>query len=276
MPVETLPVEPHLVAGDTFLIPTMAPEPGGGIVAANSLVILGAEPVIVDTGCSLVGDEWLAKVFSVVEPDDVRWVFVSHDDHDHIGNLEAVLDRCPQATLVGNWSMTMRLAGDVELPLHRMRWVDAGGSFDAGDRTLHVVRPPLFDSPATRGLFDPVSGVLWAVDTFGALVQGPVLEADDADAELYAGSFAALNQWNTPWLEWVDVDRFAAHVRTSADLPATAVASAHGPILRGARIASAFADTVALAAQPQPPTPGEEALDELLAVFAPTATDVAA
>ena len=26
-------------------------------------------------------------MFSIVEPDDVRWVFLSHDDHDHTGNL---------------------------------------------------------------------------------------------------------------------------------------------------------------------------------------------
>ena len=270
MPVQTVPAEPHLVADETFLIPTVAAEPTtGAFITANTLVIRGAEPVIVDTGCSLVRDELLPKMFSVVEPDDVRWVFVSHDDHDHVGNLEAVLDLCPNATLVGNWTMTGRLAGDVELPLHRMRWLDAGQSFDAGDRTLQLVRPPLFDSPATRGLFDPATGVFWAVDTFGALVQGVVLEADDADPDLYAGSFQLFNQWNTPWLEWLDTDRFAAHVRRTAELPMTAVASAHGPILRGDRIATAFADTLALATQPVPPTAGQSELDALLAMFAP-------
>src|SRR5689334_4125243 len=105
MPITTLPADPHQVAAETFLIPTVAAEPSGAFVTVSTLVIRGAEPVIVDTGCSLVRDEWLAKVFSVVEPADVRWVFISHDDHDHIGNLEAVLDLCPQATLVGNWSM---------------------------------------------------------------------------------------------------------------------------------------------------------------------------
>src|SRR5262245_8133039 len=165
MPIETLPTEAHLVADETFLIPTIAPEPGGAFISASTLVIRGAEPVVVDTGCSLVQDEWFATLESVLDPADVRWVFVSHDDHDHIGNLLELLDRCPDATLVGNWAMTSRLAGDVELPVHRMRWLDAGESFDAGDRTLHVVRPPLFDSPATRGLFDPTTGVLWAVDS---------------------------------------------------------------------------------------------------------------
>jgi flavorubredoxin len=216
-----------------------------------------------------VRDSWLATAFSVVDPADVRWIFISHDDHDHIGNLDAVLDLCPQATLVGNWAMTARLFGDVELPLHRMRWLDQGEAFDAGDRTLHLVRPPLFDSPATRGLFDPTTNMLWAVDTFGAMVQGNVLEADDADPDLYAGTFDAMNTWNTPWLEWVDTARFAAHVDETASLRLDAVASAHGPILRGPRIAEAFARTAALAAQPLPPTPGQAMLDQLLSALDP-------
>jgi flavorubredoxin len=267
---EILPAAPHRVAADTFLIPTLAADPSGaGVFSSNSLVIRGTEPVIVDTGSRLVRDSWLETAFSVVEPADVRWIFISHDDHDHIGNLDAVLDLCPQATLVGNWAMTARLFGDVELPLDRMRWIDQGEAFDAGDRTLHLVRPPLFDSPSTRGLFDPKTNTLWAVDTFGAMVQGNILEADDADPDLYAGTFDAMNTWNTPWLEWVDTARFTAHVDETASLPLHAVAAAHGPILRGARIAEAFARTIALAAQPLLPTPGQAMLDQLLSVLDP-------
>lgn len=266
--LELLPMAPHEIATDTFLLPTIAPEPSGGFVSAHTLVIRAAEPVVVDTGVSLAREAWLAHLTAVLDPEDVRWVFVSHDDHDHIGNLEVLLDLCPSATLVGNWSMTSRLGGDVPLPLERMRWLDHDESFEVGDRTLHLVRPPLWDSPATRGLYDSRTGVLWAVDTFGALVQGPVVEADDADDDLYDATFDAMNLWNTPWLELADRTRFADHVRRTADLPMTAVASAHGPVLRGDRIAAAFNRTVELAARPALPTPGQAVLDEMLATFA--------
>lgn len=205
------------IAPDTWLIPTLAAEPSGLYFAAHSLLIRGSEPVIVDTGCSLVRESWLQQVFAVVEPEDVRWIFLSHDDHDHVGNLDVVLERCPNATLVANFSIVARLMGDVELPLERMRWLDAGESLDAGDRTLTAVRPPMFDSPATRGLFDSSTGVLWAVDSFGSFFPGEVYEATDIPAEIYDGSFGVLNTWNTPWLEleWVDAERFAAHVRAT-------------------------------------------------------------
>ena len=269
---QTLATTAQPIAPETWLIPTLAAEPSGAYFGAHSLVIRGQEPVIVDTGCSMVRDAWMEQAFSVVEPADVRWIFLSHDDHDHIGNIHEVLARCVNATLVCNFSIVARLLGDVELPLERMRWLDAGQSFDAGDRTLTAVRPPMFDSPATRGLYDSSTRVLWAADSFGTFFPGEVYEASEIPPEMYEQSFVALNSWNTPWLEWVDVDRYAAHVRATADLPLEVVASAHGPVHRGQQITDAFRRTLELAAQPAVPMPGQEALDVLVgALLTPAA-----
>ena len=149
--LELLPTEAHPVAPDTFLIPTLAVDPGGaGVFSAHSLVIRGAEPVVVDTGVSHARDAWLATVCSVVEPADVRWVFVSHDDHDHVGNLVPLLEAAPQSTLITTWFSMERLAGDLHIPIQRTRWVNDGETFDAGGRTLAVVRPPLYDAPGRQ------------------------------------------------------------------------------------------------------------------------------
>jgi len=263
----TLDTDAHRIADDTWLIPTFAAEPSGAFFGAHSLVIRGEQPVIVDTGCSLVREEWLDKTFSIVDPVDVRWVFISHDDHDHIGNLDAVLDLCPNATLVANFSIVARLSGDVELPLERMRWLDQGDTLDVGDRQLHLVRPPMWDSPATRGLYDPTTRMLWAVDSFGTLHQGEVYEAGDVTPDLYDESFTMLNAQNTPWLELVDPVRYAAHVATTSTLPLDLVASAHGPVHRGSQIDAAFERTIALANQPTPPNPGQDVLDFLVSMM---------
>ena len=126
-------------------------------VYLNSMVILGEEPVIVDTGTPANRKQWLEDVFSLVEPEDVRWVFLSHDDVDHSGNLDQVMTACPNAKLVCNWAMVERHTNCFNFPLDRCRWVMDGESFDVGDRTLQAVRPPVYDSPTTRGLFDPTT-----------------------------------------------------------------------------------------------------------------------
>ena len=118
------------------------------------MVILGSEPVVVDTGTPANRDPWLNDLFSLVEPEDVRWVFLSHEDVDHTGNLDQVMTACPNA-LVCNWAMLERFTNCFDFPLDRCRWVMHDESFNVGDRTLQAVRPPFYDSPTTRGLFDP-------------------------------------------------------------------------------------------------------------------------
>ena len=125
------------------------------------MVIAGPEPIVVDTGTAVNREQWFEDVFSIVDPEDIRYVFLSHDDHDHTGNLLPLLDAAPQATLVTTWFSVERLAGDMSIPLDRMRWVNDGEHLRR--RRPHPRRSsdrPLYDSPVTRGLYDPATGVL--------------------------------------------------------------------------------------------------------------------
>ena len=47
---------------------------------------------------------------SIVDPADVRWVFLSHDDGDHLGNMRPLLDRAPNAKVVANFFSNERAA----------------------------------------------------------------------------------------------------------------------------------------------------------------------
>lgn len=255
--------EPHRIAADTWLIPNLAPAGDGLYLPANSMVIRGREPVIVDTGAPVHRGQWLDKVFSVVEPEDVRWIFLSHDDGDHTGGLFDALERCPRATLVTNFFSVERLALEKPaLPLHRMRWIEPGGSFDAGDRVLHLFRPPIFDGPTTRGLFDPKSQAMWIVDTFACLTPGSLDAADLHDDVL--AQMPAMNSAVSPWHAWLDRATYTRHVDAVEALGARTVASAHGPVLRGRQLDDAFDRVRGLAGAPIIPTPGQELLDTLI------------
>lgn len=90
--------EPTKIAADTWVVHQVQPALGQPLfVYLNSMVILGAEPMIVDTGTPANREQWLKDVFALVEPKDVRWVFLSHDDVDHTGNLDEVMAACPNA-----------------------------------------------------------------------------------------------------------------------------------------------------------------------------------
>ncbi|MBL8286343.1 MAG: MBL fold metallo-hydrolase, partial [Rubrivivax sp.] len=242
----------------------LAPAGDGLYLPVNSMVIRGREPVIIDTGAPVHRAQWIEKAFSVVEPEDVRWIFLSHDDGDHTGALLDVLERCPQATLVTNFFSVERLALEKPaLPLSRMRWLEPGDTLDIGDRVLRLFRPPIFDGPTTRGLFDPRSGAMWAVDSFACFTPGS-LDAEALPAEVLAG-MSMLMSAVSPWHAWLDRERFGRHVDAVEAMGARTIATAHGPVLRRGAIDDAFDRLRGLVGTPIIPLPGQELLDTLLA-----------
>ena len=265
--VPTIRVPPTQIAKDTFVLHSVQPALGEPLfVYLNSMVILGAEPMIVDAGTIANRDQWLDDVFSLVEPEDVRWIFLSHDDGDHTGALLDVLEMCPRATFVTNFFSVERLALEKPaLPLERMRWVDEGGSFDAGDRTLHLFKPPIFDGPTTRGLYDPTTAAMWVVDSFACPVPGAILDVHDLDRDYVAATVPAMNSLVSPWHQWLDPEVYRRHVDDVESLGVLAVASAHGPVLTGDAIHEAFDTARSIAGQPIIPGPGQPFLDDLLA-----------
>lgn len=256
---------PVKVAPDTYLIPNLAAAEPGTFVPVNSLVILGKEPVIVDTGAPVHREHWLEMVYSLVDPEDIRWVFLSHEDGDHTGGLDQILEAAPQAKLVMNFFSTERLALERPVHIERMIWREPGEHFDAGDRRFHLMLPPIFDGPATRGLYDSKTGVLWSVDTFAALTTGAVHRVDDLPRDLYEESFMFFNSLVSPWHQFLDPARYNRHVDTVEALKPAVVASAHGPILVGDQIHDAFDRVRTLAGEPRIAPPGQEALDAILA-----------
>ena len=260
-------VPPSKIAADTWVIHQVQPALGQALfVYINSLVILGAEPVLVDTGTPANREQWLKDAFSLVDPNDVRWVFLSHDDVDHTGNLDEVMTACPNATLVCNWAMVERHTNSFDVPLERCRWVMHGEALNVGDRTLHALRPPVFDSPTTRGLFDPTTGVYWAVDTFATPLPDPQIGVGDLDPDFweFGMTLFALGAVS-PWLSMVDEAKFAASVDQVQRLDITTIACCHSPVLDGSDIERAFAHVRQLPSVDPPPLPDQSVLEQIVA-----------
>jgi flavorubredoxin len=263
----TLRVAPTRIAKDTYVVHQVQEALGQPLfIYLNSMVILGQEPVIVDIGTPANRTQWLADVFSLVEPKDVRWIFISHEDVDHTGNLDEALSACVNAQLVCNWAMVERHTNCFNFPLDRCRWVGDGEAFDVGDRTLHALRPPVFDSPTTRGLFDPTTRVYWAVDTFATPLPDPHAAIADLDPEFWADGLAlfALGAVG-PWLSMVDPTKYATFVDRTQSLDIATIASAHSPVIEGSFIDQAFDRVRGLPSLDPMVLPDQSVLDQIIA-----------
>ncbi len=237
---------PLEIASDTFVIRALTPSVGGTWTNLNAMVIRGAEPVLVDTGMVTDRATWFEDVFSLVAPEEVRWIFVTHLDTDHAGNLVEALARCPNAQVVTSRGESFRVTASLDVPAERMRIVD--NVFDVGDRTLRPIRPPVYDSPYTRGLFDPATGVFYASDAFCApMPEGPVDWVDEISPALWAKGFARFHHASLcPWVSLVDPALYRKEVDRLAALDITTIAGAHTPPLRGGSVARAFDELLRL------------------------------
>jgi len=262
---------PLRVADDTFVISDHQGEGTDPVVVhLNSMLIRGAQPVVVDTGVPSNRSDYLNDLFNLVEPADVRWVFLSHDDIDHYGNLDAVMAACPNATLITNWFAAQRLPfGELGIAPNRWRWLADDEPLDIGDRTVVAIRPPLYDAPTTRGLLDTRTRTYWAADCFAAPVPAPTYDMAELDIELWSEGFVQFQQWNSPWVESLDIARWHRTIDAFEAHGVRAIASCHGPAIHEPRIGTAIELLRRLPELPPTPQPGQELLDLIIASAQP-------
>jgi flavorubredoxin len=259
--------DPLKLADDTYLIRQVGGEGEAPmLVYVNSMVVLGKEPVIVDTGTVNNRENWLNDVFSLVDPKDVRWVLISHDDHDHVGNLAEVMALCPNATLVTSWFQMERLSGDLAIPPTRMRWIEDGDSIDAGDRVFAAVRPPVFDAPTTRGFYDSKTGVYWASDAFATPTSAVIDDVSSLHPEEWRQGFNLFQTALSPWVHLADAVKFNRTVCRIAELDIKTIGAAHTPAVFGEYVNSAIDMMLDLPQQPPAQLPGQETLDQIIAM----------
>ncbi|MFR9805242.1 MBL fold metallo-hydrolase [Pseudonocardia sp. RS010] len=264
--------EPYPAAPDTYVIPTYWPVPGVGVIPMNAFVIGSAEPVLVDTGAGALGEQFLAALESIVRPADLRWIWLTHEDRDHTGSLMRVLDAAPRATVLTTFMAVGRILPEHPFPLDRLRLVNPGEKVDVGDRTLAGLRPPLFDSPATVGLFDDRTGALFSSDCFGAplptadLAMAP--RADDIPPEVLAPAQLAWASVDSSWVTMADPLVLGRAFDQLRRMQPSTVLSSHLPPIH--HCLDRAADTLR-AAPTTPPVPAttQAELDVLLASMEP-------
>jgi flavorubredoxin len=241
---------------------------GFGNLAINAFVIHADEPVLVDTGSVVQSDDFMGVLRSVIDPTDLRWIWLTHTDFDHIGSLHRLLDENERLRVITSFLGVGIMGLGAPLPTDRVYLVNPGQSVAVGDRTLTAVRPPAFDNPITTGLRDDRSGIFFSSDCFGALLDMVPERAEDlADEELRRGQVF----WATvdsSWLHTVDRTLFASELDRIRSLEPTMVLSSHLPAADGSSLERLLG---ALAEVPDAPAfvgPDQAALEQMLAATA--------
>jgi flavorubredoxin len=226
-------VESYRAAPDIEVLTSNFPIPGYGQVAINAFVIKGSEPLLVDTGAAVHSKEFMPALRSVIDPADLKWIWLTHTDFDHIGSLHQLLAENPKLRVITTFLGVGIMGLFAPLPLDRVYLLNPGEKMTVGNRTLTAVRPPAFDNPSTTGFYDDKSGVFFSSDCFGALLSSvPQNAADLSDADLRDGQIF----WETvdsPWLHKVDRSVFAKELDGIRKMAPKMVLSSHLPAAPG-------------------------------------------
>jgi glyoxylase-like metal-dependent hydrolase (beta-lactamase superfamily II) len=263
----------HRLSPDVTVLNDHMEVPTIGFLPVNAFVVHATEPVVVDTGLSLPDRGFMDALGSVIDPADVRWIWLTHPDRDHTGAIFDLLEAAPQAKVVTTFINVGIMSTGAPLPMDRIHLINPGESFDVGDRKLTAFRPPLFDSPATVGFFDSKSGTCISSDCFG----GPMMSEDlattsdvrDVPADDLRSAQLLWATVDSPWVQRVDHDKFQASIDPIRAMDPSVICSSHLPPVVGGT--AECLDMLAVAPLADPYVgPNQKALEEMLAAFEPS------
>jgi glyoxylase-like metal-dependent hydrolase (beta-lactamase superfamily II) len=219
--------QPHEIAPALYVLPTNVAIPGVGFLPVNAYFFDGEEPLVVDTGVWAESDGFLEALGSLVEMERLKYVLISHDDGDHTGSLQRILQAAPGAQVLTHALCALRMGLALGIPLDRVRAIVPGERLQVGTRTFRVFRPPLFDNPVTLGLHDAQDRVMFSVDCFGGLVPRPADEATDYTPDELAQSMLMWASMDDPWVAHYDRAAYAALLGEARRLDSDLVLSSH-------------------------------------------------
>ncbi|WFA08363.1 FprA family A-type flavoprotein [Tissierella sp. Yu-01] len=191
----------------------------------NSYFINADKKAIVETSKATFKDTYLDKISQVTNFEDIEYIIMDHTEPDHSGNLTYLLDKAPNATVVGSRSAINFLKHMIDKEFKSLIVKD-GDTLSLGNKTLKFISAPFLHWPDTIYTYLVEDKILFTCDSFGChycderMFDDLVGDFDDAFKYYFD---VILKPFSNYMLEAIDKIK---------DLDIDIIAPGHGPILR--------------------------------------------
>ncbi|MGC9319615.1 MAG: FprA family A-type flavoprotein [Armatimonadota bacterium] len=209
----------------------------------NAYLVRGEQVALIDTVKHTFADTLLGNIDEVVGLDAVDYVVANHGEPDHSGALPAVMEACPNATVVTNHKCVETLEGYYDTGGWEIDVVESGDSLDlGGGRSVTFVQTPMVHWPDSMVSYCPEEKILFSNDAFGQHLASSGRFDDEvelsvvmAEARTYYANIVML--YGRP---------IARAMEALGELQIGMIAPAHGVIWRGhvPAILDAYSDWV--------------------------------
>lgn len=211
----------------------------------SSYLVIGSKAtVLVDTGDPAHRDTILEQLENTLGGRALDYVFPTHPEIPHAGNLPVLLERYPSAVVVGDVR---------DYALHfpefagRLRAKTAGEILDLGDREFRFLPAHIRDLPNTLWGYDSGAEIMFVSDGFSYIHDIPGPQDDDEPVHLPGQCRLISSEMPAPpsveqaaygtgralyWTKFVDVSTaFQAIEDTLESCPTKMIGPAHGNVI---------------------------------------------
>ena len=195
----------------------------------NSYVVLDEKVALIDTAWEPFQKEFLDQVRSVIDPAKIDYVVANHAEPDHSGSLPAIMQLCPNATVVVSKRGLDSIEGHYHQPW-KFHAVGTGDRISLGKNELIFVEAPMLHWPDSMFTYLTGLNVLMSNDAFGQHYATPFRCNDQVNVdELYQEAIKYYTNILTPFSKLVTkkIDEVLA-----LNLPVDMIAPSHGVIWR--------------------------------------------
>ena len=190
-------------------------------ISYNSYVILDEKIAVMDTVDKRKTAEFLQNLDRELAGRIPDYLVINHLEPDHAASIQAVVEKYPSITLVGNAKTFQMLPCFFSLGEQPKVVVKEGETLSLGKHTLTFVMAPMVHWPEVMVAYDSCDKVLFSADGFGKFGALDVDEPWDDEARRYY--FNIVGQYGAP---------VQALLKKAAGLDIQIVCPLHGPVLK--------------------------------------------
>lgn len=134
----------------------------------NSYLVKGSEKTaVIETVKLKFIDEFIEKLTSEIDVNDIDYIIVDHTEPDHVGSVEELLKLSPNAKVVGS-ATAIRFLRAIANTEFESIIVSTNDEIDLGDKTLQFISAPFLHWPDSMYTYLKEDKVLFTCDSFGS------------------------------------------------------------------------------------------------------------